>query len=136
MAEPVTFKFGRYINQPLSAANVGYLDWLLGVDEKTGQPRCSSRWFADQIRHEIARRTGGGAEPPPEHRAAVHETVRTHPNAPPGSDRWMNQPKPAIDPQRLVTTLAAINAKLDDVLARLGEPVAAGADGNDDDIAF
>ena len=134
MAEPVTFKFGKFNGRPISDANTPYLEWLLGTND-TGEPRCSSRWFADQIRHEIARRTGGGAEPPPEHRA-VHETVRTHPNAPPGSDRWMNQPKPAIDMQRLFTTLATINAKLDDILARLGEPVAAGADGNDDDIAF
>ena len=134
MAEPVTFKFGKYNGQPLSAAPVAYLTWLTG-DNDDGSPRCQSKWFYGQLQAEIARRTGGGAEPPPEHRA-VHETVRTHPNAPPGSDRWMNQPKPAIDMQRLFTTLAAINAKLDDILTRLGEPVAAGADGNDDDIAF
>ena len=133
MAEPVTFRFGRYNGQPLSVAPVAYLTWLTG-DDDTGSPRCQSKWFYGQLQAEIARRTGGDHEPPPEHRA-VHETVRTHPNAPPGSDRWMNQPKPAIDAQRLFTTLAAINAKLDDILTRLGEPVAAGADGNDD-IAF
>ncbi len=137
MAEPVTFKFGKFNGQPLSAANTQYMEWLLGTDEKTGNARCSSRWFADQLRHEIARRTGGGVEPPDEHREPIREAVRTHPNAPAGSDRWMNTPKLGIDPQRLFTTLATINAKLDDVLARLGEPVAVGSgDGDGDDIAF
>jgi hypothetical protein len=136
MAEPVTFKFGKFNGRPISDANTPYLEWLLGVDEKTGQPRCSSRWFADQIRHEIARRTGGDHEPPPEHREPIREAVRVHPNAPPGSQQYMGQSKLAIDMQRLFTTLATINAKLDDILTRLGEPVAAGADGNDDDIAF
>ena len=131
MAEPVTFRFGRFNGRPISDANTPYLEWLLGNNDD-GQPRCSSRWFADQIRHEIARRTGGDHEPPPEHRAAV----QVHHAAPPGSQQYMGQSKLAIDMQRLFTTLATINAKLDDILNRLGEPVAAGADGNDDDIAF
>ena len=46
----------------------------------------------------------------------------------------MNQPKASLDMQRLFTTLATINAKLDDILGRLGTPVEVGADG--DDIAF
>ena len=134
MTEPVTFKFGKYNGQPLSAAPVAYLTWLTG-DNDDGSPRCQSKWFYGQLQAEIARRTGGGAEPPPEHREPIREAVRVHPNAPAGSQQYMNQPKPAIDAQRLFAALAAISAKLDDVLTRLGEPVAAGADGNDD-IAF
>ena len=131
MAEPVTFRFGRYNGQPLSVAPVAYLTWLTG-DDDTGSPRCQSKWFYGQLQAEIARRTGGGAEPPPEHRPPV----QVHHAAPPGSQQYMNQPKLAIDAQRLFAALATINAKLDDILTRLGEPVAAGADGNDDDIAF
>jgi hypothetical protein len=129
MSEPVVFRFGRYNGQPLSVPPVAYLEWLAG-DNDDGSPRCQSKWFYGRLTAEIARRTGGDHEPPPEHR----EPVRTHPNAPAGSDRWMNTPKPGIDPQRLFTALATINSKLDDILARLGEPVAAGTD--PDDIAF
>jgi len=130
MAEPVTFKFGKFNGQPLSAANTQYMEWLLGTDEKTGNPRCSSRWFADQLRHEIARRTGGGAEPPPEHRARP-----VHRDAPAGSQQWMNQPRPQAETQRILAAIAQLSSKVDDILARLGEPVAAGT-GDGDDIAF
>ena len=130
MAEPVTISFGKHRGKALADVPTPYLVWLTG-DNDDGSPRCQSKWFYGQLQAEIARRTGGDHEPPPEHRA-----VQVHHAAPPGSQQYMNQPKPAIDAQRLFTTLATINAKLDDVLARLGEPVAAGADGNDDDIAF
>lgn len=120
MAEVPTMKFGKHNGRPITEVPTPYLEWLTG-DNDDGSPRCSSRWFYGQITSEIARRTGGGAEPPDEHRAPV----RVHHDAPPGSQAWMNQPKPAIDMQRLFTALAQISSKLDDVLARLGEPVAA-----------
>lgn len=135
MAEPVTISFGKHRGKALADVPTPYLVWLTG-DADDGSPRCQSKWFYGQLTAEIARRTGGGAEPPPEHREPIREAVRVHPNAPAGSDRYMNQPKPGIDPQRLFATLAQINSKIDDILARLGEPVGIVADGNDDDIAF
>lgn len=135
MSEPVTIKFGKHQGKTLDLVPTPYLDWLTG-DNDDGSPRCQSKWFYGQLTAEIARRTGGDAEPPPEHRGPIREAVRVHPNAPAGSDRYMNQLRSQAETQSILAAIAQLNSKIDDILSRLGEPVAVGSDGGDDDIAF
>jgi hypothetical protein len=131
-------KFGKHSGKPLTEVPTPYLQWLSG-DNEDGTPRCTSKWFSDQVNSEIARRTGAGADEPVSDGhgyrpvSEAHRPVETHRDAPPGSQAWISQSKASLDQQRLFTALATINSKLNDILVRLGEPVAV-ADG--EDIAF